>query len=104
MAPATVRRSACRAMTTRHPTALRLTVVVPAYLEEDRIGDAVRTLRSALGAVDGGVEIVVVDDGSTDRTADEARAADADRVIVHARNRGKGAAVRTGVLAARRAA
>jgi dolichyl-phosphate beta-glucosyltransferase len=50
--------------------------------------------------VGGGVEIIVVDDGSTDHTADEARAAGADRVIVHPMNRGKGAAVRTGVLAA----
>jgi glycosyltransferase involved in cell wall biosynthesis len=78
-----------------------LSVVVPAYLEEDRIADAVRSLRAALSELAGGVEIIVVDDGSTDRTADEARVADADRVIVHARNRGKGAAVRTGVLAAR---
>jgi len=43
--------------------------------------------------------VVVVDDGSSDATADEARAAGADRVIVHAANRGKGAAVRTGMLA-----
>jgi dolichyl-phosphate beta-glucosyltransferase len=42
----------------------------------------------------------VVDDGSSDLTADEARAAGADRVLVHPVNRGKGAAVRTGVLAA----
>src|SRR5581483_1521326 len=42
-----------------------------------------------------------VDDGSTDDTADQARAAGADQVIALPRNRGKGAAVRTGVLAAR---
>jgi dolichyl-phosphate beta-glucosyltransferase len=50
--------------------------------------------------VEGGVELIVVDDGSVDGTADEARAAGADRVLTHTANRGKGAAVRTGVLAA----
>jgi glycosyltransferase involved in cell wall biosynthesis len=60
----------------------------------------VRSLREALGDLEGGVEIIVVDDGSTDATAAEARAAGADRVLVHDVNRGKGAAVRTGVLAA----
>ena len=74
--------------------------MVPAYREHDRIADAVQALRAALADVEGGVEIIVVDDGSTDGTAEEARAAGADRVIVHPVNRGKGAAVRTGVLAA----
>ena len=75
--------------------------MVPAYLEVDRIGAAVQSLREALGGIDGGVEIIVVDDGSTDGTAAAARAAGADVVLEHDRNRGKGAAVRTGVLAAK---
>ena len=57
-------------------------------------------IREALGSLDGGLEIVVVDDGSSDGTADAARRAGADQVIVHDHNRGKGAAVRSGVLAA----
>jgi dolichyl-phosphate beta-glucosyltransferase len=82
------------------PGAVRLSVVVPAYKEE-RIGDTVRRLRDDLEkvALDGGLEIVVVDDGSHDGTAELAEAARADVVIRQPVNRGKGSAVRTGVLA-----
>jgi glycosyltransferase involved in cell wall biosynthesis len=80
----------------------RLTVVVPAYMEEGRIGTTVRRLQAALDTVAayGGLEVLVVDDGSSDATAEEAEAAGAV-VIRHVENRGKGAAVRSGVLAAR---
>jgi dolichyl-phosphate beta-glucosyltransferase len=85
------------------PGDVRLSVVVPAYKEGEQAAAAVRELRAALAGVagDGGLEIVVVDDGSGDGTADAARRAGADQVLVLPRNRGKGAAVRTGVLAAR---
>jgi dolichyl-phosphate beta-glucosyltransferase len=85
------------------PGDLRLSVVVPAFGEEARIAYTVEQLRSSLEKVDseGGVEIIVVDDGSVDDTSARARAAGADQVLRHDRNRGKGAAVRTGVLAAR---
>ncbi|HEX7168026.1 MAG TPA: glycosyltransferase [Acidimicrobiales bacterium] len=85
------------------PGSVRLSVVVPAYEEGEQVGVAVRGLRAALAEVadDGGLEIVVVDDGSGDATADIARAAGADQVLALPRNRGKGAAVRTGMLAAR---
>ena len=106
------------------PGSYRLTVVVPAYREGGRIGETVRRLRKDLavldtvadplldqrndpGPGDGSgealepLEIVVVDDGSDDGTALEARAAGADQVIVLPTNRGKGAAVRAGMLAAR---
>ena len=80
----------------------RLSVVVPAFGEGERIAASIGQLRTALDEVDqdGGVEIVVVDDGSADDTYDRALAAGADQVLRHERNRGKGAAVRTGVLAA----
>jgi len=82
------------------PGDLRLSVVVPAYREEGRIGGSVKRLSEALGRVDGGVEILVVDDGSDDGTVAEAETAGATVISLPA-NRGKGAAVRQGALAAR---
>jgi len=69
----------------------RLTVgaVVPAYQEEKHIGEVVRRTLQQLA------NVVVVDDGSTDATADEARTAGAD-VIVHEQNRGKGESIKSG--------
>jgi len=85
------------------PGSVRFSVVVPAYEEASGIGATVAAIRSALAdvAAEGGLEVIVVDDGSSDGTADAALAADADQVVVQPRNRGKGAAVRSGVLAAR---
>ena len=79
---------------------VRLSVVVPAYHEEGRIGPTIERMRRELATVhdNGGVEIVVVDDGSGDDTAEQARAAGADVVLVQPKNRGKGAAVRAGML------
>jgi dolichyl-phosphate beta-glucosyltransferase len=81
----------------------RLSVVVPAFGEESRIARSVEQLRAELekADTDGGIEIIVVDDGSDDDTSGAARRAGADQVVRHEVNRGKGAAVRTGVLAAR---
>lgn len=76
----------------------RLSVVVPAFREADRIGATVAAIREALAPL-GDAEIIVVDDGSGDATAEEARSAGADIVLRHPRNRGKGAALRTGVAA-----
>ena len=78
------------------PGDVRLSVVVPAYGEAARIRTTVAALRSQLRAA-GDVEIVVVDDGSPDGTAAEAESAGA-RVVRLPENRGKGAAVRAGML------
>jgi glycosyltransferase involved in cell wall biosynthesis len=66
--------------------------LIPAYNEEETVADVVSGLASIVDAV------TVVDDGSTDRTVDRAQAAGA-ATIRHAVQRGKGAAVRTGLEA-----
>jgi len=80
----------------------RVSIVVPAFSEADRIAATVADLRTGLTEWAGadGLEIVVVDDGSPDATASVARAAGADVVVRHDVNRGKGAAVRSGMLVA----
>ncbi len=80
-----------------------LSVIVPCYQEADRIRGTVDTIAGATTARFGSAwEIIVVDDGSRDDTADRARDI-GPRVRVHRlpENRGKGAAVREGMLAAR---
>lgn len=85
------------------PGLLRASVVLPALDEADRIGSTVAAVRDALVglAAAGGAEVIVVDDGSSDSTADAALVAGADQVVVLAKNSGKGAAVRAGVAASR---
>jgi len=81
-----------------------LTIVLPCFNEADNVAQAVRAATAAAGRCALAHEIVVVDDGSSDDTAAiAAELADADprvRLIVHADNRGYGAAVRSGIAAA----
>jgi glycosyltransferase involved in cell wall biosynthesis len=74
--------------------------VIAAYDEQDGVGTQVRAVRAVLQAHGMPHEIIVVDDGSRDDTAQEAIRAGA-RVLSHAHNRGYGAALKTGILAAR---
>lgn len=87
-----------------------LTVVVPAYNEEERLAPSLDTIRAHLDSLDGspdadGWELIVVDDGSADGTVAVIEAAAAEepriRLLRTPANRGKGHAVRTGVLASR---
>jgi glycosyltransferase involved in cell wall biosynthesis len=64
--------------------------VIPAYQDEKHIGDIARRTRERLD------HVVVVDDGSTDQTAQRAREAGAE-VIIHDQNQGKGEAIKTGL-------
>ncbi|MCP3934481.1 MAG: glycosyltransferase [Actinomycetia bacterium] len=80
---------------------MRLSVVLPAYRASDIVAESVQRLRTALSEEDiEDLEIVVVDDGSHDETAQAARSAGADVVVEQSQNLGKGAAVRTGMLVA----
>ena len=72
-----------------------VSIIIPAYNEEGTIGDVVS---SAL-KFSGGKEVIVVDDGSEDKTAQIARALGA-KVITLAENQGKAGAMEAGVLAA----
>jgi glycosyltransferase involved in cell wall biosynthesis len=79
----------------------RLTIAVPVYNERERVGPALKELLSTSFPVE--VEIIVVDDGSNDGTADTISAIalpDNVRLIRHEKNQGKGAALRTALEAA----
>jgi polyisoprenyl-phosphate glycosyltransferase len=76
-----------------------VTVVIPAYNEERAIGTMLERVGTAL-ALCPDLEIIVVDDGSTDGTAAAAHAAGA-RVLSHPMNMGYGRSLKDGIVAAR---
>jgi glycosyltransferase involved in cell wall biosynthesis len=78
----------------------QVSIVVPVYNEEEAIGDDLDTIIATMAGSGCTYEVIVVDDGSTDRTADIVRAKGV-KVIQHPINRGTGAARRTGILQAR---
>jgi glycosyltransferase involved in cell wall biosynthesis len=83
----------------------KISFVLPAFNEEANVGEAIRRARAIAKRLCSEYEIVVVDDGSTDRTAERAQAAGCgqDDVVLlrHQRNLGYGEALRTGFRAAR---
>ncbi|WP_352431112.1 dolichyl-phosphate beta-glucosyltransferase [Pyrinomonas sp.] len=86
---------------------LALSVVIPAYNEAARLDKTLEQVIAYLDEFEEETELIVVDDGSQDRTAAVAEDAFARarrveaRLIRYEQNRGKGYAVRTGLLAAR---
>lgn len=86
--------------------ALQISIVIPAFDEQDRLGDTLQKVQAYVASQRIEAEIIVVDDGSRDRTSDIARSVLSEKpeiahsVIRYEQNRGKGYAVRTGLLAA----
>jgi glycosyltransferase involved in cell wall biosynthesis len=84
--------------------AMRYSIVIPAWNEAKTIRHAVEETRNAASGFGDAWEVIVVDDGSKDETAqivgDIASSDNRIRLVRHGVNRGKGAAVQTGVLSA----
>ena len=83
-----------------------ISVVIPAFNEAVRIGDTLATTIAYLDKESPGSEVIVINDGSTDATGEVIRkvaalpSAVAIRLLENFPNRGKGAAVRSGLLSA----
>ena len=78
-----------------------ISIVIPVYNEEEAIGDDLALILDAMKDSGYDYEVIVVDDGSTDRTAEIVRGFEEIRMIQHPYNRGTGAARTTGLRAAR---
>jgi dolichol-phosphate mannosyltransferase len=74
----------------------KLSIIIPAYNEEKTILEVIaRVLEVDLGEVE--KEIIIVDDGSSDKTAELLKNHPNLKIIFHERNKGKGAAMRSGI-------
>ncbi|MBI1856778.1 glycosyltransferase family 2 protein [Candidatus Saccharibacteria bacterium] len=76
---------------------MKVAVIIPDFNEGERV---LPVIEAACGAVGVG-EVIVVDDGSTDGTADLLASQDGIKVLTHTTNRGKGEALDTGMQYAR---
>jgi glycosyltransferase involved in cell wall biosynthesis len=74
---------------------LLLSILVPCYNEEDSIGEVLSQLRSVALPLER--EVIVIDDGSTDKSVGILTANPSVKIVKHDRNMGKGAAIRTGI-------
>lgn len=85
---------------------LDLSIILLAYNEADNLAGAVQKVLAYLDKLPGDHELIIVDDGSTDDTADIARSLAENRpnvrLLRHATNRGMGAGMRTGIMEARK--
>jgi glycosyltransferase involved in cell wall biosynthesis len=87
-----------------NPNPLLLSIVIPAYNEERRLPQSLAQIDAFLAAQPYSAEVIVVDNASSDRTAEVVRAfasSHAYVTLLYEGRRGKGAAVRTGMLAGR---
>lgn len=75
---------------------MKLIVIIPAYNEEDTVANVIREISRNILGVDK-TEILVINDGSTDHTAEVAKEAGADRVVSHKKNMGLGITFKDGL-------
>jgi len=86
---------------TRAEHAPAVSVVVPAFNEEGAVAQDLSAIKQVLDGSGLHYELIVVDDGSTDRTAENAQSVDGITLYQHSTNRGYGSAVKTGIRHAR---
>jgi len=79
---------------------MRFSVIIPAYNEEKALGKVLDDIKKAAALKNFDAEVIVVDDGSKDRTS-EIAGSKGISVLRHEKNRGYGAALRTGILASK---
>lgn len=81
-----------------------LSIIVPCFNEEENVGLLIEAVFKTMSADPGFIELILIDDGSRDRTAEIVQGMSAYeprlRLVAHTRNRGLGAAIRTGLGAA----
>lgn len=84
-------------VTPRYP---KISIIIPAYNEECRLPDALKKITAWIQTINFEVEILIVENGSQDKTTEiaESYARDFDNIVVLHSSKGKGAAVREGML------
>lgn len=80
-----------------------LSIIIPVFNEEEKIANDVRLASKFLFSTDLQGEIIIVDDGSTDKTSEtltrlQIRSSLKFRILRHCKNQGKGSAIRTGIV------
>jgi glycosyltransferase involved in cell wall biosynthesis len=75
---------------------MKLVVMIPAYNEENSIGAVIREIPRKIPGVDS-VQVLVINDGSTDGTVEEAKRSGADKIFSHKRNMGLGMTFKHGL-------
>lgn len=78
-----------------------ISIIIPAYNEQEGIGKTLARVFETMDAAKHDYEVIVVNDGSTDGTADQVKKFPRATLVTHSRNRGSGASTNTGVRHAR---